>query len=144
MDFTNALANNEEDFQDEDFYYDEEDSVDECELFKHNVYEGKEISSMEEDISSLEMFNEECTTLDVIPSLQFIDEKLDMEMVVEAENTTISPVMTGPTKSYVCPVCSKIYKAELHYVKHISNCDKYISIGKFSKFIELIILDLKV
>ena len=43
MDFTNTLANNEEDLQDEDFYYDEEGRVEECELFKHNVYEGNEI-----------------------------------------------------------------------------------------------------
>ena len=45
MDFTNASANNEEDLQDEDFYYDEEDSVEEWELFKHNVDEGNEILS---------------------------------------------------------------------------------------------------
>ena len=32
MDFTNTLANNEEDLQDEDFCYDEEDSIEECEL----------------------------------------------------------------------------------------------------------------
>ena len=32
MDFTNTLANNEEDLQDKDFYYDEEHSVEECEL----------------------------------------------------------------------------------------------------------------
>ena len=45
MDFANALANNEEDLQDEDFYYDQEDSAEECELFKHNVYEEKEMRS---------------------------------------------------------------------------------------------------
>ena len=145
MDFTNTLANNEEDLQDEDFYYDEEDSVEECELFKHNVYEGNEILSIEEEISSLEKFNEEeGITLDVIPSLRFIDETLDIGMVVEAENTTASTVIKGISKSYVCPVCSKIYKAELHYVKHISKCNKSILTGKFSKFIELIKLDLKV
>ena len=33
------------------FYYDEEESVEEFELFKHNVYEGNEILSMEEEIS---------------------------------------------------------------------------------------------
>ena len=110
MDFTNALANNEEDFQDEDFYYDEEDSVGECKLFKHNVYEGNEILSIEEDILSLEKFNEEGITLDVIPSLRFIDETLDIQMVFEAENTTFSPVITGPSKVYVCPVCSKFTK----------------------------------
>ena len=74
MDFTNTLANNEEDLQDEDFYYNEDDSVEECELFKHNVYEGNEILSTEEEISSLEKFNEEGITLDVIPSLRFIDD----------------------------------------------------------------------
>ena len=143
MDFTNALANNEKDFQDEDFYHDEEDSVDKCELFKHNVYEGNEISSMEEDISSLEKFNEEGITLNVIPSFRFIEETLDIEMVADTENTIFSPVITGHSKSYACPVCSKIYKAELHYMKHISKCDKYISTAKFSKLIELTILDLK-
>ena len=105
MDFTNALANNEEDLQDEDFYYDEEDSVEECEIFKHNIYDGNEILSMEEEISSLENFNEEVITLDVIPSLRFIDEPFNIEMVFEAENTTVSPVMEGNSKSYVCPVC---------------------------------------
>ena len=139
MDFTNTLANTEEDLQDEDFYYDEEGSV-----FKHNFYKGNEILSIEEEISSLEKFNEEGITLDIIPSLRFIDETLDIEMVVEAENTTASTVIKGISKSYVCPVCSKIYKAELHYVKHISKCDKSILTGKFSKFIELIKLDLKV
>ena len=54
MDFTNTLANTEEDLQDEDFYYDEEGSV-----FKHNFYKGNEILSIEEEISSLEKFNEE-------------------------------------------------------------------------------------
>ena len=68
---------------------------------------------MEEEISSLEKFNEEGITPDIILSLQFNDETLDIEMVVEAENTTVSPVMKGSSKSYVCPVCSKIYKAEL-------------------------------
>ena len=109
MDFTNTLANTEEDLQDEDFYYDEEGSV-----FKHNFYKGNEILSIEEEISSLEKFNEEGITLDVIPSLRFIDETLDIEMVVEAENTTASTVIKRISKSYVCPVCSKIYKAELH------------------------------
>ena len=144
MDFPNALANNKKVFQDTDFYYDEEESLDEYELFKHNVYEGNEILSIEDKISSLEKFNDEGITLDVISSLQFIEETLDIEMVVEAENTTLLPVMTGTSKSYVLPVCSKIYKAELHYVKHIYKCDKYISTGKISKFIELMILDLKV
>ena len=144
MDSTNALTNNEEDLQDEDFYYDEEGSVEECKLFEHNVYEGNEILSIEEEILSLEKFNEEGMKLDVIPSLQFIDKTLDIEMVVEAENATASPVMKPSSKSHICPVCSKIYKVELHYVKHISKCDKSISTGKFSKFIELIKLDLKV
>ena len=144
MDFTNALANNKEVFQEEDFYYDEEENVDECELFKHNVYEGNEILSIQEEISSLEKFNEEGITLDVIPSPQFIEETLDIEMVIEAENTIVSPLMTGASKSYICPVCSKIYKAELRYVKHIYKCDKYISTSKINKFIELMILDLKV
>ena len=40
MDFNNALANNEEELQDGDFYYDEEGIVEECEPFKHNVYDG--------------------------------------------------------------------------------------------------------
>ena len=44
MDFTNAFANNKGDLQDEDLYYDEEESVEGCELFKHNVYEGKKVS----------------------------------------------------------------------------------------------------
>ena len=66
MDFTNALPHNEEDLQDEDFYYDEEDSVEECELFKHNVYKGNEVLSMEEEISLLEKFNEEGITLDTL------------------------------------------------------------------------------
>ena len=39
MGFANSLANNEEDLQDEGFYYNEEDSVEECEHFKHNAYE---------------------------------------------------------------------------------------------------------
>ena len=73
MDFTNTLANNKEALQDKDFYY-EEGSVEECELFKH-VYEVNEILSIEEEIS-LETFNEEGITLDVIPSLRFIDETL--------------------------------------------------------------------
>ena len=54
--------------------------------------------------------------LDVIPALRFLDETLDIEMVVEAENTTASTVINGiSSKSYVFPVCSKIYKAELHF-----------------------------
>ena len=56
MYFTNALANNKEDLQDEDFYYDEKDSVEKCELFKH-VYKGNEILSIEEEISSLKDLN---------------------------------------------------------------------------------------
>ena len=88
MYFTNALANNKEDLQDEDFYYDEKDSVEKCELFKH-VYKGNEILSIEEEISSLKDLNEVGITLDVIHSLRFIEETLDIEMVVEAENTTV-------------------------------------------------------
>ena len=88
MYFTNALANNKEDLQDEDFYYDEKGSVEKCELFKH-VYKGNEILSIEEEISSLKDLNEVGITLDVIPSLRFIEETLDIEMVVEAENTTV-------------------------------------------------------
>ena len=38
----NALYN-KEDLQDENFYYDEEDSAEKYEIFKHNVYEGNEI-----------------------------------------------------------------------------------------------------
>lgn len=45
---------------------------------------------MQEEISQLEKFNEEGVTLDVIPSIPFIDETLDIEMVVEAENTSLS------------------------------------------------------
>ena len=45
---------------------------------------------MEEEISSLEKFNEEGMKLDVIPSVRFIDENLDTEMVVEAENTSLT------------------------------------------------------
>ena len=143
MDFTNALANNEEDLLDEDFYYDEEDTVKECELFKHNAYKGNEILSTEEEISSLEKFNEKGITHDAIPSLRVTGKTLDIEMVVEAESTTVSTVMKGSSKSmYAQPVCSKIYKAELHYVKYISKCDNSISAGKFNKFIELIKLDL--
>ena len=108
MDFTNALAKHEEYLQDEHFYCDEEDSVEECELFKHNVYEGNEISSTKEEILSLEKFNEEGRTHDVIPSLCFTDETLNIEMVVEAENTKVSTVMKGSSKSYVCPVWLKI------------------------------------
>ena len=70
--------------------------------------------------------------LDVKLCLQFIDETLDIEMVVEAENTAVSTIMKGSIKSHVCSVCSKIYKAELHYVKHISMCDKSISTDKFN------------
>ena len=88
MYFTNALANNKEDLQGEDFYYDEKDNVEKCELFKH-VYKGNEILSIEEEISSLKDLNEVGITLDVIPSLRFIEETLDIEMVVEAENTTV-------------------------------------------------------
>ena len=144
MGFTNSLANNEEDLQDEGFYYNEEDSVEECEHFKHNAYERNQILSIKEEILSLEKFNEEGITLNVIPSLRFIGETLDIEMVIEAENTTVSTVIKGISKSYVCPVCSKIYKAELHYVKHSSKCDKSISTSKFSKFIKLIKFDLTV
>ena len=139
MGFTNSLTNN---LQDEDYYYNEEDSVEECEHFKHNVYERNQILSIKEEILSLEKFNEEVITLNVIPSLRFIGETLDIEMVIEAENTTVSTVIKGISKSYVCPVCSKIYKAELHYVKH--KCDKSISTSKFSKFIKLIKFDLAV
>ena len=147
MGFTNALADNEEDLQDEDFYYDEEDIVEECELFKHgnvfNVYEGNQVLSMEEEISSLEKFNKEGITPDVIPSLRFIDKTLYIEMVVETENITVSPVMKEGSKSYECPISLKIYKTVLHYVKHISEFDKSIATGKSSKFIELIQLNLK-
>ena len=105
MDFANALTNKEEGLQDEYFFYDEEGSVEKCDLFKHNVYKGNKILSMDKEISSLEKFNKEVITLDVIPSLRVIDE-LDMEMVVEAENTTVSPVMKESSKFYVCPVCN--------------------------------------
>ena len=112
--------------------------------FKHNVYEGNEILSTEEEISSLKKFKEEGIIFDVIPSLWFIGKTLNIEMVVEAENTSLnSTVIKGISKSYVWPVCSKLYKTQLHYVKHISKCEKSISTGKFSKFIELIKIDLK-
>ena len=39
--------------------------------------------------------------LDVKLSLRFIDETLDIEMVVEAENTTVSTIMKGSSKSYM-------------------------------------------
>ena len=103
MNFINALANNEEDLQDERFHYDDENSVEECELFKHTVYEGNKILLMEEEISSLGKFNEECITLDVISSLWFIDEILVIEMVVESENTAVSSGMKGSSKSNACP-----------------------------------------
>ena len=44
---------------------------------------------MDEEISSMEKFNEEGITPDVMPSLRFIDETLDIEVVVEAANTTV-------------------------------------------------------
>ena len=52
---TNVLANNKEGLQDEDFYYDKEDSDEECELFKHNVYEGNVVLSTDEETSFLEI-----------------------------------------------------------------------------------------
>ena len=58
--------------------------------FKHNVYEGNEILSTEEEISSLKKFKEEGIIFDVIPSLWFIGKTLNIEMVVEAEKTTVS------------------------------------------------------
>ena len=69
MDFTNAFANNKGDLQDEDLYYDEEESVEGREFFKHNVYEGKKVSWMEEEMSPSEKFEKVVVTLDVIPSL---------------------------------------------------------------------------
>lgn len=92
----------------------------------------------------MEKFNEEGITVDVIPSLRFIDKAWDIEIVVEAENNTASPVMKGNSQSYVCPVCSKIDKTELHYVKHISKCHKSISAGESIKFTESIQLCLKI
>ena len=43
----------------------------------------------------MEKFNEEGITLDIITSLRFIDQTLDLEMVVEAENTTASTRLKG-------------------------------------------------
>ena len=37
MDFTNALANDEEDLKDEDFYHDGEDSVEQWELLEQRL-----------------------------------------------------------------------------------------------------------
>ena len=59
---------NEKDLHDEDFYYDEEDSVEECEHFKLNFYKGNEILSMKEEVS-LEKFNEEGIMLGILPLL---------------------------------------------------------------------------
>ena len=47
----------------------------------HNINEGNEILSMEKEILSLEKFNEEGITLNVIPSPRFIDKTLDIEMM---------------------------------------------------------------
>ena len=55
FDYTNVLANNKERLQDEDFYDDKEDSDEECELFKHNVYEGNVVLSTDEETSFLEI-----------------------------------------------------------------------------------------
>ena len=58
---------------------------------------------MQEEIPSLEKFNEEGIALDVILPLRFIDETLDIEMVVEAENTTVSLVMKRNSKIICMP-----------------------------------------
>ena len=65
-------------------------------------------------------------------------------MEVEVEKTAVSPVKKGSSKPYVCPLYSNIYKAELHYVKHISKWEKSISTDTSNKFIELIQLDLEI
>ena len=55
FDYTNVLANNKEGLQDEDFYYDKEDSDEECKLFKHNIYEGNVVLSTDEETLFLEI-----------------------------------------------------------------------------------------
>ena len=82
---------------------------------------------MEEEISSLEKFNEKGITLDVMPSLRFIDETLDIEVVVQAEDTTVSPVMKGSSKSYVCPVCFMLHwsLASPFFTEFQSSLSKY-------------------
>ena len=53
------------------------------------------------EISSLEKFHEGAIALDVKPSLRFIEKTLDIVMVVEAENITVSTVMKGSSKTYM-------------------------------------------
>ena len=89
MDFTNALANDEEDLQDEDFYHDGEDSVEQWELLEQRLRRKWDFINWGE-ISSLEKFNEEGITLCVIPSIRFIDKTFFIETVVEAENTSLN------------------------------------------------------
>ena len=77
-------------------------------LFKH-VYEGNEILSTNEELSSMKKLTEKGVMLDIIPSLKFFDEMFNIEKVVEAKNTSLISD-EREDKLYVCPVCSKFTK----------------------------------
>lgn len=91
-------------------------------LFKH-VYEGNEILSTNEELSSMKKLTEKGVMLDIIPSLKFFDEMFNIEKVVEAKNTSL--ISDEREEQTLCMPCLlKIYKTELHYVKHIYKCNK--------------------
>lgn len=96
-------------------------------LFKH-VYEGNEILSTNEELSPMKKLTEKGVMLDIIPSLKFFDEMFNIEKVVEAKNTVMKGkglISDEREEQTLCMPCLlKIYKTELHYVKHIYKCNK--------------------
>ena len=94
-----------------------------CQLFKHNVYEGNEVLSMNKELSSMRKLTEKGVMLDIIPSLKCFDEMFNIEKVAEAKNTSL--ISDEREQQTLCMPCLlKIYKTELHYMKHIYECSK--------------------
>lgn len=93
-------------------------------LFKH-VYEGNEILSTNEELSSMKKLTEKGVMLDIIPSLKFFDEMFNIEKVVEAKNTSL--ISDEREEQTLCMPCLlKIYKT-------VALCETYLQVqqGKY-------------
>ena len=78
---------------------------------------------MNEELSSMRKLTEKGVMLDIIPSLKCFDEMFNIEKVAEAKNTSL--ISDEREQQTLCMPCLlKIYKTELHYMKHIYECSK--------------------
>ena len=117
MDVCNNFDENEE--LQEDFFLGEEDEVEEDDLRHFSIYEGDEIVVEDE----LEDFSESEEEIVDIPPLKFVDENKDIQMVVEAPTlNNKNKKSSAPKTPLVCKNCSKIYKIQIHFAKHVSVC----------------------